>query len=64
MFEHLLDRAQLRAQQHRSARIKRLAETAAPPGVTVTRTEDGIVLSGKRLRRRLITDAALRGFGR
>ncbi len=64
MFEHILEKAQARAEQLRSARIERLAETAAPPGITVNRTEDGIVLSGKRLRRRLITDVALRSFGR
>ena len=64
MFEQFLDRVHARAEQRRVARTERLAETAPPPGITVTRTEEGIVLSGKRLRRRFITDVVLRSFGR
>lgn len=64
MFEPLVSRAQAIVADRRAAQIDRLAETAPPPGVTVTRTEDGVVLSGKRLRHRLVTDAALRSFGK
>lgn len=64
MFERIIRKAQAIAAQKRNAQIARLAQVTPPPGITVTRTEDGIVLSGKRLRRRLITDPALRSFGR
>ena len=64
MFETLLNRAQDLAERGCAARIERLAGDMPPPGVTITRTSDGIVLSGKRLRRRFVTDASLRSFGR
>ena len=64
MFERIIGKAQAVAVQRRNAQIARLAQVTPPPGITVTRTVDGIVLSGKRLRRRFITDPALRSFGR
>lgn len=64
MFEQLLSKAQTVAAQCRSAQIERLADTIPPPGITITRTDEGVVLSGKHLRRRLVTDATLRSFGR
>ncbi len=64
MFERIIGKAQAVAAQRRNAQIERLAQATPPPGITVARSEDGIVLSGKRLRRRLITDPALRSFGR
>ena len=65
MFEQILARAQALAEARRKAQRERLAsEVPPPPGVTITPTDEGIVLSGKRLRRRLVTDAKLRSFGR
>jgi hypothetical protein len=64
MFERMIAKAQALAAQRCNAQIARLMKVTPPPGITVTRTEDGIVLSGKRLRRRFITDPVLRSFGR
>ncbi len=64
MFERIIRKTQARASEKRNAQIERLAQVTPPPGITITRTEEGVVLSGKRLRRRLITDPALRSFGR
>lgn len=64
MFERIIKKVQAEAARKRDAQIARLAQVTPPPGITVARSEDGIVLSGKRLRRRLITDPVLRSFGR
>ena len=64
MFERIIKKVQAVAAQKRDAQIARLAQVTPPPGITVARSEDGIVLSGKRLRRRFITDPVLRSFGR
>ncbi len=64
MFERIIGKAQAVATQKRNAQIERLVQVTPLPGITITRTEEGVVLSGKRLRRRLITDPALRSFGR
>lgn len=64
MFETLLNRAQDLAERGRAARIERLAGDMPPPGITITRTSDGVILSGKRLRRRFVIDATVRSFGR
>lgn len=64
MFENLLRRATELADQARAARIERLAGELPPPGVTIAHTPDGVILSGKRLRRRFVTDASLRSLGR
>jgi len=64
MFERIIGTAQAVATQTRKAQIERLVQVTPLPGITITRTEEGVVLSGKRLRRRLITDPALRSFGR
>lgn len=41
-----------------------LMATDCPLGVRLERTEDGVCLIGKNLRRRMIDDARLRSFGR
>jgi hypothetical protein len=46
------------------ARDRLLAAATVPPGVTARSMEGGIVLSGKRLRRRMIADPNVRNFGR
>ena len=43
-----------------SVRIIRRAKL--PPDVTITQTDGGVVIAAKRLRRRIITDPALRNF--
>ena len=43
--------------------IEKLAANP-PPGVDAAPSPQGIVLSGKRLRRRYVTDPALRNFTR
>ena len=64
MFERIIRKAQAVATQKRNAQIERLVQVTPLPGITIARSEEGVVLSGKRLRRRLITDPALRSFGR
>jgi len=64
MFERIIRKAQAIATQKRNAQIERLVRVTPLPGITLTRSEEGVVLSGKRLRRRLITDPAVRSFGR
>jgi hypothetical protein len=64
MLESLLIRAQLLAERARVRMIDRLAHETPPPGVAVTRQDDGVMLSGQGLRRRRITDARLRSFGK
>jgi hypothetical protein len=44
--------------------IERLAATPVPPGVDIAPSPQGIILSGKRLRRRYVTDPQLRNFAR
>jgi hypothetical protein len=43
--------------------IRRLAARPVPPGVEIKALPDGVELSGKRLKRRMIDDANLRNFG-
>ena len=64
MFERIFEKARVVTEQRRTAQIDRLAKETPPPGVTITRTGDGVTLSGKHLRRRLVTDVSLRSFGR
>ncbi len=64
-LETLAPRAeQLGADIARKARDRILARKDPPSGVRAQAIDGGIVLSGKRLRRRLITDPALRNFAR
>lgn len=46
------------------ARDRLAARASLPPGVDIAPSPQGIVLSGKRLRRRYITDPELRNFAR
>jgi hypothetical protein len=64
MFEKLTVAADRRANDAVKGQIDRLARTPTPPGVTVDANNEGITLSGKRLRRRMLTDPQLRNFGR
>jgi hypothetical protein len=64
MLEKLTPAANRRAAIAVAKQLDRLAQTPTPPGVTVEATDSGITLSGKHLRRRLLTDPDLRNFGR
>jgi hypothetical protein len=62
MFERLQAAASKRADRLLMRVIARLAVRPAPPGVEVKALPDGVELSGKRLRRRMIDDPELRNF--
>jgi hypothetical protein len=44
--------------------ILRLAALTLPPGITSETSADGVILRGKNLKHRVITDPNLRSFGR
>jgi hypothetical protein len=46
------------------ARDRLLATAELPAGVTAESMSEGVVLSGKHLRRRMIADPNIRNFGR
>jgi hypothetical protein len=64
MFERLSARAAHLADQAAEARRVEIAARPLPNGVTATISSDGVTLSGKRLRRRFLSDQALRNFAR
>lgn len=63
MFEKLQEAANKRADRLLMRLIRRLASQPVPPGVEVKALPDGVELSGKRLKRRMIDDPHLRNFG-
>jgi hypothetical protein len=62
MLERLQAAANRRADQLLMRVIHRLAHRPVPPGVEVKALSDGVALSGKRLKRRMIDDPSLRNF--
>lgn len=64
MFERLQAAASRRADRLLMRVIVRLAARPVPPGVEVKALREGVELSGKRLKRRMIDDHELRNFGR
>jgi hypothetical protein len=64
MLEKLTAAAERRANDAVKRQIDRLAQTPTPSGVSVDATAGGIILTGKNLRRRMLTDPSLRNFGR
>jgi len=64
MFERLQDAADRQADRLLMRAIRRLAEKPAPRGVDVVALPDGVALTGKRLKARMINDPALRNFGK
>ncbi len=64
MLEKLTTAAERRVAIAVKQQVDRLAQTPPPPGVTFEASNDGITLSGKRLRHRMLTDPKLRNFGR
>ena len=63
MFERLQDAANKRADRLLMRLIRHLAARPVPSGVEVKALPDGVELSGKRLKRRMIDDPHLRNFG-
>ena len=64
MFERLQAAAEKRADRLLMRVIARLAARPVPPDVEVKASADGVELTGRRLKRRMIDDADLRNFGR
>lgn len=64
MLERLTQAAEERAAAAVASQISRIAQTPTPPGVAVEANADGVILLGKNLRRRMLTNANLRNFGR
>jgi len=64
MLDQLADRMGRLAEARRLGAIERLAAHPVPPGVSIETGHDGLTLSGRGLRRRMIDDAALRSIGR
>lgn len=62
IFERLFERSASLGRRRVGLLTDRLTKVDLPPGVIVERTDHGIALSGKRLRRRLIDDVRLRSF--
>ena len=63
MFERLMARAERTAERRVSERIEAMAERIAadrPPGIAADAGEDGVRLSGRRLRGRFALDPGLR----
>lgn len=64
MFERLSARAVLLCERRVVRIIAGLAAIPLPPGIASEASEQGLRLSGRRLRRRLIESAAVRSFWR
>jgi hypothetical protein len=64
MFDALMARAALIADTRAGHAILRLANAPMPPGIAIEPVEGGVRLTGRRLKRRMIADAALRRIGR
>jgi len=64
MFERLQAAADRQADRLLVRAIRHLSDRPAPPGVEVSPLPEGVMLTGKRLRERLIEDPALRNFGK
>ena len=62
MMERLLKRGQAIAQDAVEAAVDARLARPLPPGISAERIDTGIMLSGRGLRRRFVTDAAVRAF--
>jgi hypothetical protein len=63
MLDNLQRRAAARAEARRQAQIRRIV-ALAPKGVTATPAPQGVLLTGRGLKRRFIYDPWLRSFWR
>jgi hypothetical protein len=64
MLERLQDVLNRRADRLLIRVIARLARKTPPEGVEIKALPNGVQLSGKALKRRMIDDAELRNFGK
>lgn len=64
MFERLQQAADRNADRLLMRVIRRLSQSEMPDGVEIEAVDDGVRLSGRKLRQRLIADARLRNIGR
>ena len=65
MYERLKARAERNGRAAVLVALARLEQQAAlPPDVRLETREDGLTLSGRALRRRMLDDPRLRGIGR
>jgi hypothetical protein len=64
MFEKLAKAGDTIAAGTVTRAIAKLSETPVPGGVHVEAMEDGVLLSGRRLRRRMLDYPQLRNFGK
>jgi hypothetical protein len=64
MFEKLTEAVDRRADQAVVRTIDRLIDQPLPPGIVAQASDRGVTLSGRNLRRRMLTDTYLRNFGR
>ncbi len=64
MLEKLTKAVERRADQAVVRTIDRLIEQPVPLGIVAQAGDRGVTLSGRNLRRRMLTDTHLRNFGR
>lgn len=64
MFERLQQAADRKVDRLLMRAIRRLAQTETPEGIEVEPLNDGVRLSGRGLKSRMIDDPRLRNFGR
>lgn len=62
MMERLLKRGQAIADERAEAAVDARLERPLPPGISAERIDTGIMLCGRGLRRRFVTDAAVRAL--
>lgn len=60
MLDALAARGRALGEMLKRRTIDRLAERPVPPGIWIEASDDGVILAGKRLRRRFVTDARVR----
>ncbi|MEK6636996.1 MAG: hypothetical protein AABY88_02820 [Pseudomonadota bacterium] len=60
MMERLLKRGRTIGEARARAVADAIAVRPLPPGISAERTDTGIMISGRGLQRRYVTDAALR----
>lgn len=64
MLEKLTVAAERRATSAVTQTINRIAIKPTPPGIAAEPTDGGVILSGKGLRRRMLSNPNLRNFTR
>lgn len=64
MFERLQEAADRNADRLLMRVIHRLSQSETPKGIEVEALDDGVRLSGRGLKKRMIDDPHLRNYGR